>query len=77
MPAGPPVFHSHPAANDWVIMSTYSSRVFPFFLANTTGTLEADAGLSEAALLRTELTKVWGVAGRLERFAASHMEVSS
>lgn len=42
-----------------------------------TGTLEAGAGLSEAALLRAELARVWGVVGRLEEFAASHMRVSS
>ena len=34
-----------------------------------TGTLEADAGLSEAALLRTELARVWGIVGRLESSA--------
>ena len=42
-----------------------------------TGTLEADAGPSEAALLRTELAWVWGVAGLLEGFITSHMEASS
>ena len=35
----PPVFHNHPAVGDGVIMSTDSSRVFPFFLANTTRSL--------------------------------------
>ena len=35
MPAGPPVFYGHPTAGDGVIVSTYSSRVFPFFLAST------------------------------------------
>lgn len=35
MPAGPPVFHSHPAAGDGAIMPIKPSRVFPFFLANT------------------------------------------
>ena len=42
-----------------------------------TGTLVADAGLSEAALLRTELARVWGIAGRLEAFITSHMEASA
>ena len=35
MLVGPPVFHNHPAADDGVIMSIDSSRVFPFFLAST------------------------------------------
>ena len=44
---------------------------------NGTGMIEAVGGQSQTALLRAELARVWGIAGRLEGLIISNMEASA
>ena len=44
---------------------------------NGTGTIQYGLGRSEAALLRDEMVRMYGILDRLAEFTANHMEVAA